>query len=113
MYSAIGFSNNTYLLDNDLSGGGIPLSNVLSKGLGPVPRKMVNFNPGLIQFLSKVFLNKNVQLELTKQCLAFTSRYESDNTKYYFKQYIGRENTKTEQNFNPGLALIGLSGTEH
>ena len=27
---------------------------------GPVPRKMVKFNPGLSQILSKVFLYKNV-----------------------------------------------------
>ena len=25
------------------------------------------------------------------------------------KQYIGKKNTKTEENFNPGLALVGLS----
>ena len=29
-----------------------------------VPRKMVNFNPGLSQILSKVFLSKSMQLEL-------------------------------------------------
>ena len=33
---------------------------------GPVPRKMVKFNPGLSQILSKVFLSKNMLLELTK-----------------------------------------------
>ena len=67
----------------------------------------------LIQFLSKVFLHKNIQLELTKHCWALTSssRYGNDNTKCCYKQYIGRQNTKTEQNFNPGLALISLSGT--
>jgi len=27
------------------------------------------------------------------------------------KQCIGMKNTETEQNFNPGLTLIGLSGT--
>ena len=37
---------------------------------------------------------------------------EGDNyTKCYSKQHIGRQNTKTEKKFNPGLALIGLSGT--
>ena len=34
--------------------------------LGPVPRKIVKFNPGLSQVLSKVFLSKNILLELTK-----------------------------------------------
>ena len=33
------------------------------------------------------------------------------NTKTYSKQYIGRKNKKTEQNFNLGSALIGLSET--
>ena len=33
---------------------------------GPVLRKMVN--PGLSQTLSKVFLSKNMQLEVTKYC---------------------------------------------
>ena len=36
-------------------------------------------------------------------------RQRNKNTKCYSKQYIGRQNTKTKQ--NPGLALIGLSGT--
>ena len=67
--------------------------------------------PGLSQILSKVFLSWNMQLKLTKYCWTFTLRYSNDNTKYYSKQYIGRQNTKTEQNFNPGSALIGLSGS--
>ena len=50
-----------------------------------------------------------MQLELTKHCWALTLRYGNDNTKCYYKQHIGRQNTKTEQNFNPGLAIIGLS----
>ena len=32
--------------------------------LGPVPRKMVKFNPGLSQILSEVFLSKKMQFEL-------------------------------------------------
>ena len=80
--------------------------------LGPVPRKMVKFNPGLSQVLSKVFSSKKVQLELTKYCCAFTPRCSNDNTKCYCKQYMGRQNTRTEQNFTPRLALIGLSGTQ-
>ena len=71
---------------------------------GPVPRKMVKFNPGLSQILSKVFLSKNMQLELTKYC-------SNDNTKCYSKQCIGRYNTKMEHNFNPGLVLTDFSGT--
>ena len=72
---------------------------------------MVKFNPGLSQILNKVFLAQNMQLELTKDCSAFTQRYSNDNTKCYSKQNIGRINTKTEQNFNPGIALIGISET--
>ena len=52
-----------------------------------------------------------MQLEGTKYCWAFTWRYNNDNTKCYSKQYIERLNTKMEQNGNPRLALIGLSGT--
>jgi len=66
--------------------------------------------PGWSQILSKVFLSMNMQLKLTKYCCAFTLRYSNDNTKYYYKQYIGKQNTKTEWNFNPGLALIGQPG---
>ena len=41
------------------------------KALVPVPRKMVQFNPGLSQILSKVFLSKNMPSELTNQlCLS-------------------------------------------
>ena len=35
----------------------------------------------------------------------------NNNTKTYSKQYIGRKNKKTEQNFNLLSALIGLSET--
>ena len=49
---------------------------------------MVKFKPGLSQILSKVFLSKNVQFELTKYCSAFTPRYGNDNTKCYSTQYI-------------------------
>ena len=41
---------------------------------GLVPRKMVKFNLGLSQILSKVFLYKNMFLDLTKYCCAFTSK---------------------------------------
>ena len=43
---------------------------------GPVPRKMVKFNLGLSQILSKVFLYKNMFLELTKYmlCLYFQKK---------------------------------------
>ena len=52
--------------------------------VGPVPQKMVKFKPGLSQILSKVFLSKNMQFELSKYCSAFTPRY----TKCYSTQYI-------------------------
>ena len=54
-----------------------------------------------------------MQLELAKDCCAFTPRKSNNNTKTYSKQYIGRKNKKkkTEQNFHPGLGLIGLSET--
>ena len=57
--------------------------------LGPVPRKMVKFNPGLSQISSKVFSSKNMQLEVTIYCLVFTTRYSNNNTKCYPKQCIG------------------------
>ena len=80
--------------------------------LGRVPRKMVKFNPGLSQILSKVFLSKNTWLELTKYRCAFTSQKRNENTKCYSKQCIGRlKLQKVNQNFNLWLALIGLSGT--
>ena len=78
--------------------------------LGPVPRKVVKFNQRLRQISSKVFSSKNMQLEFTKYCWAFTTRYSNYNTKCYSKQCKGMENTKTEQNFKPGLMLIGLCG---
>ena len=43
-------------------------------GLGPVPRKIVKFNPGLSQIWSKVFPSKNTELEVLKYCRAFTTR---------------------------------------
>ena len=52
-----------------------------------------------------------MQLEVTKYCWAFTTRYSNDNTKCYPEQCTGMSSTKTEQNFNPGLTLISLSGT--
>ena len=56
--------------------------------VGPVPQKMVKFKPGLSQILSKVYLSKNMQFELSKYCSAFTPRYRNDNTKCYSTQYI-------------------------
>ena len=38
---------------------------------GPVPRKMVKFNPGLSQISSKDFSSKNMQPEVTKYYLSF------------------------------------------
>ena len=56
--------------------------------MGPVPQTMVKFKPGLSQILSKVFLSKNMQFELSKYCSAFTPTYSDDNTKCYFTQNI-------------------------
>ena len=44
----------------------------------PVPLKMIKFNTELSQILSKVFMSKNMQLEQTKYCSAFTPRYSND-----------------------------------
>ena len=41
------------------------LNKVNNKSQGPVPRKMVKFNPRLSKISSKVFLSRNMQLELT------------------------------------------------
>ena len=57
---------------------------------GLVPWKVVKFNLRLSQILSKVVLSKDMQLELTTYYWAFNLRYDNDNTKCYFKQYIGR-----------------------
>ena len=59
------------------------------KALGPVPWKMVQFNPGLSQILSKVFLRKNMSLELTNQ-LCLSMRFSDDNTKSFSKQWRGK-----------------------
>ena len=58
------------------------------KNLGPVPRNMIKFNPGLSQILGKV----SVWEHATRvYCLAFlTARYSNYNTKRYSKQYPGR-----------------------
>ena len=59
-------------------GGGGAMSDLVwisffPKTLGPVPRKMVQFNPGLSQILSKVFLSENLSPELTNQLCLFLS----------------------------------------
>ena len=66
---------------------------------------------GLSKVWRTVFTSKNMQLEVTKYCSAFTTRYSNDNTKCYPEQCIGMSSTKTEQYFNPGLTLISLSET--
>ena len=70
--------------------GRISLSVEYSVLWGPVPRKVVKFNPELNWILSKVFLSKDMQLERTTYYWAFTLRYGNGNTKCYLKQYIGR-----------------------
>ena len=49
---------------------GAQLSSLLLT-LGLVPRKMVEFNPGLSKILSKVLLSKNKYEPVTKYCCAF------------------------------------------
>ena len=58
--------------------------------MGPVPRKMVKFNPGLSQILRRVFLSKNMSLELTIYFCVFTLKFSDDNTQCFSKQCIGR-----------------------
>ena len=50
---------------------------------GQVARKTVKFNPGLSQILSKVFLSKNMLLELTKYFCVFTPRFSDDSIEFY------------------------------
>ena len=56
----------------------------------PVTRKMVKFNPGLSEISSKVFLSKDMSLELTTYCCVFPPRSSDDYIECYSKQYIGR-----------------------
>ena len=49
-------------------GGEVKYKDLVLPTRGPVPRKMIKFNPGLSQILSKVFLSKNMQLKLSKYC---------------------------------------------
>ena len=43
---------------------------------GPVPWKLIKFNPGLSQILSKVFLSKNMWPKLSKILLSFHSEIQ-------------------------------------
>ena len=65
---------------------------------GPVPRKVVKFNPGLSQILSKVFLSKNMLLERTKYFCVFTPRF-SDYNRILLYEMHRKVNTKIDQNF--------------
>lgn len=78
------------------------------KPLGPVPRKMVK---GVeLQYKANVFLSEIVQLGLTKYGWAFTSRCINDYTNHTLS--ITQEGKIQKwNNFNPGLALISLTGT--
>ena len=53
----------------------------------------------------------NSSLQNTVEPLLWDNNNNNNNTKTYSKQYIGRKNKKTEQNFNLLSALIGLSET--
>ena len=73
---------------------------------------MVKLNPGLSQILSKIFLTKNMSLELTKYCFLFTTRLNDDNIECYSKQCIGRYKYKNGTKFEIlDLVLLSLSGT--
>ena len=54
------------------------IRDVLEIAWGPDRRKMVKFNPGLSQISSMVSSSKNIQLEVTKYCWAFTTRNTND-----------------------------------
>ena len=71
-------SFNTFLSDITICTV-LPVNSRIPKDLGPVPQKVVKFNPGLSQISSKVFLSKNVSLELTKYCCVFNPRFSDDN----------------------------------
>ena len=72
--------------------------------LGPVPRKMIKFNPGLSQILGKVFCPRTCNSILPRDTVMMTQNVTQNNTQ---EDKIQKRN----KNFNPGLALIGLSGT--
>ena len=57
---------------------------------GPVPRKMVKFNPGLSLVLSEVFLLRICNLSYKQSCCAFTPRYHDDNKKGFSTQHVGK-----------------------
>ena len=60
---------------------------------GPVPQKVVKFNPGLSQISSKVFLSKNMSLYTSLQntvTCVFTSRFSDENIEFQPKQCIGK-----------------------
>ena len=44
---------------------------------------VIGLNPGLSQILSKVFLSKNMSLELTKYFCVFTPRFSDDSIEFY------------------------------
>ena len=56
--------------------------------------RWLTLNPELSQKSRKVLSSKNMQLEVTKYCRAFTTRNSNDNTKFYPKQCIGMKKYK-------------------
>ena len=62
-YSTLEKINRENAFDKNKKKSGLKLNTIAQ---GPVLRKMVKFNPGLSQILSKVFLSKNMSLELAK-----------------------------------------------
>ena len=55
---------------------------------GPGLSKDGKLNLGFTKILNKVFLSKNMSLELTKYCWVFTSIFNDDNTECYSTQCI-------------------------
>ena len=80
---------------------------------GPVPWKMVNFNPGLRQILSKFFLSKDMQLELIKYCKVepLLQNTIMITQKVTLSNICKKVKYKIRANFNSWLVLICLWGT--
>ena len=86
-YYLISFVIGTWMLDSNRKWESGFLELVFRS---PVTRKTVKFNPGVSQILSKVFLSKNMSLELTTYCCVFPPRSSDDYVECYSKQCMGR-----------------------
>ena len=75
---------------------------------GPVPRKMVKFNPGLSEILSPVFLLRARNSSLQNTAAPLLRGKVMIDAKCFPKQCIGRVIQKLEQNLNPRALNPGL-----